>query len=194
MTTSEIDGAHGLPRYIETFTNKLQQVLHDAGQLIISNAIKLESAQRYACRIIQCVNRKEEETEGNKRKKRTGMIKVLGLIHNRANQSDPRLAWFMPQKIYLMYSDIKKKDERNASMLLTRMSEHKEPNKVKEELKDSRDNDDNNQLLLQKMIIPSDINDMQPRATQVRNYDEVGFDPNGRWNKIICTYKIFQGE
>ena len=44
------------------------------------------------------------------------------------------------------------------------------------------------------MIIPSDLNDIQPRATQVWNCDEVGFDPNGRWSKVICTYKFFQGE
>ena len=44
------------------------------------------------------------------------------------------------------------------------------------------------------MIIPSDLNDIQPRATQVWNYDEVGFDNNGRWKKFICTYKLFQGE
>ena len=44
------------------------------------------------------------------------------------------------------------------------------------------------------MIIPSDLNDTQPRATQVRNYDEIKFDPNIRWIKVICTYKLFQGE
>ena len=50
-------------------------------------------------------------------------------------------------------------------MLITSMSEHKEANKVIEELKDSRDNDDGNQPILKKMIIPSDLNDIQPRAT-----------------------------
>ena len=37
VATSEIDGAHGLPRDIETFTNELQQVLHDVGKIIIGN-------------------------------------------------------------------------------------------------------------------------------------------------------------
>ena len=63
---------------------------------------------------------------------RTGMIKVLGLIHKREKQSYPRLAWFMSHKIYRMYSDIKKKEEINAAMLLRSMSEHEEANKVKE--------------------------------------------------------------
>ena len=44
------------------------------------------------------------------------------------------------------------------------------------------------------MIIPSDLNGIQPNETQVWNCDEVGFDPNGRWNKAICNYKFFQGE
>ena len=44
------------------------------------------------------------------------------------------------------------------------------------------------------MIIPSDLSDIQPRATQVCNWDEVGFGPNVIWNKVICTYKLFQGK
>ena len=44
------------------------------------------------------------------------------------------------------------------------------------------------------MIIPSDINDIKPRATKVWNCDEIGFDTNRRRNKVICTYKLFQGE
>ena len=63
-------------------------------------------------------------------------------------------------------------------MLLTRMSEQKESNKFNEDLKESHDNDDNNQPILQKIITPSDLNDIQPRATQVWNCDKVGFDSN----------------
>ena len=32
MATSEIDGAHGVPRDIETFTNNLKQVVHGIGK------------------------------------------------------------------------------------------------------------------------------------------------------------------
>ena len=74
------------------------------------------------------------------------------------------------------------------------MSEHEESNKVNKELKYSCDNDENNQPLLKIIIIPSDINDIQPRATQLWNCNEVGFDPNGMWHKVICAYKLFQGE
>ena len=44
------------------------------------------------------------------------------------------------------------------------------------------------------MIIPYDHNYIQPRATQVYNFDGIGFDPNWRWNKVIYVYKFFQGE
>ena len=66
MATSKIDGAHGIPRDIETFTNTIQQLLHDIGKKIIGNGIKPQPTKRHACRLIQHVNRKEEESEGHK--------------------------------------------------------------------------------------------------------------------------------
>ena len=63
MAASEIDGAHGLPRDIETLTNKLQKVLHENSKQIIGNRIKPQSAQRYAHKLIQRVNREDEEAE-----------------------------------------------------------------------------------------------------------------------------------
>ena len=59
----------------------------------------------------------------------TGMIKFSGLVHKRENKYDPRLAWFMFHKIYLMYSDRNNKEEINAAMIINSMSEHKESNK-----------------------------------------------------------------
>ena len=47
-----------------------------------------------------------------------------------------------------------------------------------------------NQPFLQKIIIPSDLNGIEPRATQVWNCDEIRFYRNGRWNKVIGTYKF----
>ena len=73
----------------------------------------------------------------------------------------------MFHKIFRMYSYIKRKEEINSAMLITSISEHEEYKKVKKELEYSRDKDDNNQPILQKMIIPSDLNDIQPRSTLV---------------------------
>ena len=109
VTTSEIDGAHVLQRDIVSITDELQQVLRDVGKQSIGNGIQPKYAQRYVCIVIQHVNREEEEAEGQKRRTRTGMIKVSGLSHKRSKQSDPRLSWFMFHKIYCMYSYIKNK-------------------------------------------------------------------------------------
>ena len=116
------------------------------------------------------------------------MIKVSVLSH----KVIPGLPGLCSTIFICIYSDIKKKEEVNSAMLLTSMSEHEESNKVNEELEHSRDNDDNNQPILKRMIIPSDLNDIKPRSTQVWNCDEVGFDPNGIWDKVICAYKSFK--
>ena len=86
----------------------------------------------YSGRVIACVNKEEENAEVQKRKTTTGIIKVSGLIHKRANQCDPRLAWEMFHNIYHMYSDIKNKEEINAALMLTSMSDHEDINKVSE--------------------------------------------------------------
>ena len=57
VATSEIYGAYGFPRDIASFTNEIQQVLHGVGKLISGNGIKTQSAQSYAHRLIQHVNR-----------------------------------------------------------------------------------------------------------------------------------------
>ena len=48
--------------------------------------------------------------------------------------------------------------------------------------------------LFWKMMIPSRINHIKPRITQVWNCNKIGFDQNGRWNKVICTYKLVKGD
>ena len=67
----------------------------------------------------------------------TGTIKVSGLRHKRAKKIGPRIPWLMFHKIYCMYSYIKNKEEINAAMLITSMSEHKEANKVNKNSKTS---------------------------------------------------------
>ena len=84
-------------------------MLHGVVKERIANEIQPKSAQRYLHRVIQCLNREDEEEEGHKQKMGTIMINILGLRHKREIQSYPRIAWFLLNKIYHMYSDIKKK-------------------------------------------------------------------------------------
>ena len=41
---------------------------------------------------------------------------------------------------------------------------------------------------------PYELNDTQPISTQICNCDNTGFDPNGKWNKVICTYNLPPGK
>ena len=50
------------------------------------------------------------------------MIKVLGLIHKRPKESDPRIDWLVLQYIYLRNGDINKKEEIKYVMLITSTS------------------------------------------------------------------------
>ena len=75
----------------------------------------------------------------------------------------------------------------NSALLLTRISDHEDINNVRKKTVNSHDNH-------HRKIVPPDLHQIQPRATQVWNCDEIGFDPNGKWCKVVCTYKYFQGD
>ena len=60
VPASEIDSANELPRDIVSFTNELQQVIHDVDKRSIGNVIETKSAQIYFHKVIQRVNREKE--------------------------------------------------------------------------------------------------------------------------------------
>ena len=93
-----------------------------------------------------------------------------------------------------MYSDIENKEETNVALLLTIMLDHKDINKVIKTTVNLRNNHQNEFTFRVRIIFPPDLNQIQPRATQVWNCDEIGFDPNGKWHKAVCNYKFFQRE
>ena len=82
----------------------------------------------------------------------------------------------------------------NAALMLTIVSYHKYMNKVSETTVNSHDNNRNGFNFHLRTITPPEFHLTQPRATQVWNYDEIGFDPNCKWHKVVYTYKFFQGE
>ena len=81
------------------------------GRRDANKTIKSRSALSYFRIVIMCVNKEEENSEGQKRKTTTGKINFYGLSHKRAKQSGPRIYWGVLHKIYHMYSDIKNKEE-----------------------------------------------------------------------------------
>ena len=100
----------------------------------------------------------------------------------------------MFHKIHHMYSDIKNKEEINAALLLTIISDHEYINKVSKTQVNSHENHQNEFTLRVRKIFPPNLHQIQPRETQVWNCDKIGLDPNGKWRKVVCTYKYFQGE
>ena len=68
MATTEIEGAHSLPRDTSTISNELQQVLSDMGHQDTNNIIQTHSALRYARIIISRLN-KEEEMQRDRRER-----------------------------------------------------------------------------------------------------------------------------
>ena len=105
--------------------------------------------------------------------------------NTRASQSDPRLVWIMFHKIAVMYRDLKHQKTLQSSLAIqNRMSpasflppqlyQPKEPS-----------------LPVKLQLVPPDLQGIQPRPSEVCNCNNIGFDPNGNWNKIVCTYKFF---
>ena len=117
----------------------------------------------------------------------TATVKFYGLIHKRASQSGQTLAWDIFHKIYHMYSVIKNKEETNEAFLITIMTYHKDMNKVSKTTVNSHDNHQNGFTSQLRTIVPPDLHQIQPWATQVWNCDEIGFDPKSKWHKVVCT-------
>ena len=44
---------------------------------------------------------------------------------------------------------------------------------------------------LEPKTVPKDLKEIQPCPSQVWDCDEIGFDPNGSWLRLIYTYKFF---
>ena len=40
---------------------------------------------------------------------------------------------------------------------------------------------------LDPKTVPKDLKEIQPHLSQVWNCDEIGFDPNGSWIRVVCT-------
>ena len=95
----------------------------------------------------------------------------------------------MFHKIYHMYSYINNKEETNAALLLTSMSDHEDINKVSETTVKSHENHNNKYIFKGRMLVPPNLHQFQPRATQVCNCDDIWLDPNKKWRKFVCTYK-----
>ena len=72
-------------------------------------------------------------------------------------------------------------------MPLTRMTKISEANEAMYKILDLRGNTKYNPNLQEIMNTPYDVNNIQPRNTNVWNYNAIGFDTNGKWHNIFRT-------
>ena len=92
------------------------------GSLYPDKTRKQKSTLAYTRRVIRRVNAVEDERDGQKKRSSTGEIKVRGISHKRAKQSDPRLAWIMFHKIVNMYRAVKTQEALYAQSLAVPIS------------------------------------------------------------------------
>ena len=103
IAVAEIKGAHSLPSSQEVVGEKLHAVLQNVGSTPeVQNKTKLAYARRVSCRI----NKQESEQVEQQKRSLTEEIKVRGLSHKRAKQSDPRLEWIMFHKMCVMHREV----------------------------------------------------------------------------------------
>ena len=77
------------------------------------------------------------------------------------------MKWLMFQNIFLVYNDIKNKEESNYEMIIISTINNIKHNKQTNIIESSRDMAENNPHLKQIMNIPYGLKNIQPRNTQV---------------------------
>jgi hypothetical protein len=213
IATAEIKGSHAQPVQRKTIAAQLNTILEsmpDNPRTRIAGGAKRKSQLNYAREVIRRVNAREPEMEGQTKKSLTGEIRVAGLSNSRAKQSDPRLAWVMFHSICKMFREGKERmDCYLARSLLGIRARIQEtylgpkmlrptavpdpaivtPGPVKKKRKVDWTAIDAAKSLEELRIVPSDLKEIQPRADQNWSVDEIGIDPNGKWSRIVCTYK-----
>ena len=109
VASAEIEGAHGLPFDVSTLGEDLQLVIKSVNTRQPTKQITPKASCKYTRSVIKRVNRIEDGHDNQRKKSRTGLLKVSSISNNIERQNDPRLAWLMFHKIAQMYRDIRRK-------------------------------------------------------------------------------------
>ena len=148
------------------------------------NEISPQSAAKYCRTVVKRLNVSGKANDKRRKKCRTGLIKVSDLSNTMANKSGTRLAWIVFHKIAHMYRDARKQETLQASLLNQGLQVNFESTKAA----GTSPATSNIYIPLQPTMpldpttvttVPEDLEDIQPRPSQVWNWDEIDFDPNG---------------
>ena len=118
VASSEIEGAHGLPIDVNTLGGELQLVIRAMNARQSTKVITPRVSSQYTRLVIKRVNNREDGHDNQRKKSRTGLVKVSSISNNRSSQSDPRLAWLVFHKIAHMYRDIREQESEEATELI----------------------------------------------------------------------------
>ena len=101
----------------------------------------------------------------------------------------------MFHKIAQMYRDIRQQESEEATELILNLRDKfKSNNTTVSSPRTPNISIEQTKMPLDPKSVPKDLKEIQPCPSQVWNCDEIGFDPNGSWLKVICTYKFFTGQ
>ena len=143
---------------------------------------------RFFWEVIKRVNKTEDEHKDQKIRIHTGLVKVLRLSNTRASHSDPKIARIMFHTIDSMYRYLKHQENLQSSIAIKNPKSYEffsPPHLYKPT---------EPRLPVDLQVVPPDLQDIQPCPLKVWNYNEIGFDTNGNFNKMLCTYKFFTGD
>ena len=104
---AEIEGAHGLPIDVNTLGAKLPLFIKPVNARQSTKDITPKASSKYTRSVMKRVNNIEDGHDKQRKKIRTGLVKVSSISNNRARHSDPMLAWMTFHKIAQMYRDIR---------------------------------------------------------------------------------------
>ena len=217
IATAEIKGSHSQPvqrkRLAAQLNSRLENMPDNPRTKMLGGA-KRKSQLAYARNVIRRVNAREPGMQGQTKTSLTGEIRVSGLSNSRAKQSDPRLAWVMFHSICKMFREGKQRVDLYYARLLQGFSEQVEddylgpkilrtpaaspdvaqrsaitPSPVVKQRKIEWTEIDAAKSLEELRTVPTDLEDIRPRPDQHWSLDEIGIYPNGKWTRIVCTYK-----
>ena len=102
VAAAEIEDSHGLPIDVNTLGGKLQLVIRAVNARQSTKVIIPNASSHYTRSVIKRVNKRENGQDNQRKKSRTGLVKVSSISNNRSRQSDSRISWLMVHKIAQM--------------------------------------------------------------------------------------------
>ena len=95
-----------MPIDVNILGGELQLIIRTVNAQQSTKVITPKASSQYTRSVIKRVNNIEDGHDNQRKKSRTGLVKVSSISNNISRQIDPSLAWLMFHKIAQMYRDI----------------------------------------------------------------------------------------